>query len=1058
MTKTRSALRLGGALAIALAFLLVLTACSESSKTPDETVEVRLTGKSDALAAKALTVTNESYTLAKSGELYWTYTAVKADGYFTTGQTSSETWLSTTTSTDEEGNETTTVNPDIPSSLPGKFSVGDWSFTFNAYTSADMSEDSLYYQGTECSVTLSSGGENTVPVNVVLVTGETGTLEITVSGFENSDGTTADLTGSYTLKYTLEGGALDEAFDGTLTLNETATISISSETYTLTVYLLTDSGTAASQEMTVTIKPDLTTTVEGTLQESSDGTVTVYTGSYVITVGDGESYQYTYNSETGSYDKDYSVYIYLAGELYETVYLTASDDGTSFDLSSVTNGDLTLTSVTDADGNTVYDSSSSSTTITITEDTTLYYVWTVDSYTVSISLLSLSSYNSLDEDEKVTYSVTLTSTDDEEISYELVASESDAAVLSVSSLPTGTYTLSVAATDEDGDTIALYDEDGESLAATVAVKGSATLSLDAYRYPALYLEFVIDSSTAASSMDLFKYAESQSLLASGGAESGWDLLGFSVYTSTDGSTWSKSEDAANSISADSGTYVRIKLMDSLVFPVFHLYSTPVSEIVTMPTLGKTSSEAATSLYISTSYYSPFRSTTLSTVPSSLFKDNSQLTDLSYVFYNCTALSSIPEGIFDYNTSNTTFENAFYKCTSITGLPDGIFDANTKVTSFTNTFRGCTALASVDEDLFKNNTSVTTFYGAFNTCSALASIPEGLFAYNTAVESFYYTFYSCTSLTEIPEALFTNNAAVTTFYGTFYYCSSLTTVPEALFASNTKVTSFGQIFYRCSSLASVPENLFKYNTEVTTFKYAFSLCTSLTTVPSGLFKYNTKVTSFERLFDQCSALTEVPSGLFACNTAVTTFSGAFYQCTSLTTIPSNLFDACANVTSFQYTFYNCNSLAGIPSGLFTYNTKVTTFYQAFLNCQNIASIPEGLFDTNTAVTTFYNVFAQCYSLTTVPEKLFLYNTAVTNFEGTFRMCTSLSPTVYIGSEVVTNATNFAYSTATVYVKADTTTYTTFYDKYGSSSTVTVTALSSDEWESAAASSSSSSESE
>ena len=1053
MTKSRIALRLGGALAIALVFLLIFSACSESSKTPDETVEVRLTAQNDTLASKALTASYENYNPKSSDKLYWTYTAVKDDGYFATGKTDGETWLSS--STDENGN--VTVSPDLPDSLPGKFSVGDWIFTFNAYTSADMSDDYLYYQGTECSVTLSSGGENTVPVNVVLVTGETGTLEITVSGFENSDGTTADLTGSYALKYTLEGGALEEASDGTLTLNETTTLSISSGAYNLTVYLLTDNGTAASQEMTVLIKPDLTTTVKGTLQESSDGTVTVYTGSFIITVGDGESYQYTYNSETGSYDKDYSVYIYCAGELYETVYLTASDDGTSFDLSSVTNGNLTLTSVTDADGNTVYDSSSSSTTITVTEDTTLYYVWTVDSYTVSISLLSLSSYNSLDEDEEVTYSVTLTSTDDK-TSYELVASESDAASLSASSLLTGTYTLSVTATDGDGDAVALYDKDGESLATTVSVTGSASLSLDAYRYPALYLEFVIDSDTAASSMDLFKYAESQSLLEEGGAEGGWDLSDFSVYTSTDGNTWEKSDDAANSITASAGTYVRIKLMDSLVFPVFHLYSTPVSEIVAMPTLGKTPSEAATSLYISTSYYSPFRSTTLSTVPSTLFKDNSQLTDLSYVFYNCTALKSIPEGIFDYNTGNTTFENAFYKCTSITSLPDGIFDANTKVTSFKNTFRGCTALASVDEDLFKNNTSVTTFYGAFNTCSALASIPEGLFACNTAVESFYYTFYSCTSLTEIPEKLFANNAAVTTFYGTFYYCSSLTTVPEALFASNTKVTSFYQIFYRCSSLASVPENLFKYNTEVTTFKYAFSLCTSLTTVPSDLFKYNTKVTSFERLFDQCSSLTEVPSGLFACNTAVTTFSGAFYQCTSLETIPTGLFDACANVESFQYTFYNCYKLEEIPSGLFTYNTKVTTFYQAFLNCQSIASIPDGLFDTNTAVTTFYNVFAQCFSLTTVPEKLFLYNTAVTNFEGTFRMCTSLSPTVYIGSEVVTNATNFAYSTATVYVKADTTTYTTFYDKYGSSSTVTVTALSSDEWESATSSSSSSSESE
>ena len=187
MNKARMALRLGGALAVLLV-LVSLLACSESTKH-DETVSVAIIEQGSTYS-RSLSIdedNTESYTTKDSSELYWTYTAKKNDGYFTTGQTD-ETWISTTTSTDEEGNEATTVKSGLPSTLPGKFSVGAWVFTFNAYTTADRETDddedgypdSLFYSGSATTVQLSSGGDNTVSVNVQLqeAVGDTGYLNI----------------------------------------------------------------------------------------------------------------------------------------------------------------------------------------------------------------------------------------------------------------------------------------------------------------------------------------------------------------------------------------------------------------------------------------------------------------------------------------------------------------------------------------------------------------------------------------------------------------------------------------------------------------------------------------------------------------------------------------------------------------------------------------------------------------------------------------------------------------------------------------------------------------
>ena len=292
-------------LAAALMLLMILAvSCSEDARGGEdaaissETVEVRLAGNSDALAAKALTATNESYTLAESSDLYWTYTAVKDDNYFKTGQSELDddgNPVEADLNTDDSGNAV----KDLPDKLPGTYSLGKWIFTFNAYKEVTTTDDEgtettsleLYYQGEATSVTLSSGGENTVSVSVSLVeaTGETGTLVVYGITFINQDGETQTLS-DITLWYSIDDGTLtedsDEAMlassaDDGLTFDE-----LEPGSHTFYACVTDTSGNVlASGSASAIVKPNLTTTITGDIEEAEDATTSVTLGSLSVSYG-----------------------------------------------------------------------------------------------------------------------------------------------------------------------------------------------------------------------------------------------------------------------------------------------------------------------------------------------------------------------------------------------------------------------------------------------------------------------------------------------------------------------------------------------------------------------------------------------------------------------------------------------------------------------------------------------------------------------------------------------------------------------------------------------------
>ena len=322
--------------------MILAVSCSEDARGGEdaaissETVEVRV-GDVDvdngSASSRSLTATSGSYPTATSGELYWTYTAVKDDSYFTTGQVKEETDLN-------DG------DPGLPDSLPGTYSLGKWIFTFNAYKEVTTTDDDgtettsreLFYQGTGNSVTLSSGGENTVSVTVELYEavkadedGNTyGTLVVYGITFTNQDGDTQTLS-DITLWYSIDGGDLTEDADQAM-LAESSESGLTFDElepgyHTFYAYVTdTDGNVLASGSASDVVKPNLTTTITGSIEEDEDATTSVTLGSLSVSYG-----SISVSSATGLTaalaDSEVST-VTLASDISLTGYLSVTSDTT----------------------------------------------------------------------------------------------------------------------------------------------------------------------------------------------------------------------------------------------------------------------------------------------------------------------------------------------------------------------------------------------------------------------------------------------------------------------------------------------------------------------------------------------------------------------------------------------------------------------------------------------------------------------------------------------------------------------------------------------------------
>jgi hypothetical protein len=162
-------------------------------------------------------------------------------------------------------------------------------------------------------------------------------------------------------------------------------------------------------------------------------------------------------------------------------------------------------------------------------------------------------------------------------------------------------------------------------------------------------------------------------------------------------------------------------------------------------------------------------------------DTSNVTDASYLFYECGLLCRVSE--MDFSNVNTMY-NSFYDCNSLNSIP------------------------------YLDTSNVTSFYGCFYNCYSLVSIPQ----FNTSkTTNVGRMFQSCTSLRSIPLLDFENVTSISNMLG----YSNITTLTDLGGFKNLKINCTGSFNLlpnlTIQSLMNVINNLydFRANGESTT---------------------------------------------------------------------------------------------------------------------------------------------------------------------------------------------------------------------------------------------------
>lgn len=195
-----------------------------------------------------------------------------------------------------------------------------------------------------------------------------------------------------------------------------------------------------------------------------------------------------------------------------------------------------------------------------------------------------------------------------------------------------------------------------------------------------------------------------------------------------------------------------------------------------------------------------------------YNDTKNVTDMSYMFYECRLLTTVPQ----LNTSS---------CTNMTCM-----------------FHNCVSLTTVPQ---LNTNSCTEMFGMFQNCFLITTVPK----LNTKkVNNFTYTFYQCKSLETIPEMDVCN---ATNFTFMFYECYKLRYLKLLNVKANLQIgsgTSWGHLIEKdcliqiiselikpssgtktltmgTANKAKIADTYVKLLEDDGTGKYPFEVCTS-----------------------------------------------------------------------------------------------------------------------------------------------------------------------------------------------------------------------------------------
>ena len=182
-------------------------------------------------------------------------------------------------------------------------------------------------------------------------------------------------------------------------------------------------------------------------------------------------------------------------------------------------------------------------------------------------------------------------------------------------------------------------------------------------------------------------------------------------------------------------------------------------------------EESFNTYTPTSLKEFFRGCTgLDKITGLKYLNTAEVTDMSYMFWNCRNLSSL-----DLSNFNTTkVENMlgmFFDCENLSSLVLSNFNT-ANVTDMSNMFSYCNMLEKLNLSNF-NTTKVEDMSYMFNMCQKLTELNLSNFK-TEKVKNMKYMFSYCNKLKKLDLSNF-NTANVTNMSSMFYGCSTLQTI-------------------------------------------------------------------------------------------------------------------------------------------------------------------------------------------------------------------------------------------------------------------------------------------
>ena len=238
----------------------------------------------------------------------------------------------------------------------------------------------------------------------------------------------------------------------------------------------------------------------------------------------------------------------------------------------------------------------------------------------------------------------------------------------------------------------------------------------------------------------------------------------------------------------------------------------------------------------------------------IIKEN--LTDISYMFYECSSLLSI-NTIPNFNTENVNnMSYLFYRCSSLISI-NGLSNWQTEnVTNMSYMFYGCSSLSSLDDISKWETDNVYNMSFMFSGCSSLSSL-KGISNWKTEnATNMIYMFSECSSLLTLDGLSKWKTDNINNMSFMFFKCTSLVSLDGLSNWKTNNATNMSFMFSKCSSLTLL-KGLSKWQTEnVINMSYMFSGCSSLISL-EGLSKWKTEnVINMSYTFSGCSSLSNL----------------------------------------------------------------------------------------------------------------------------------------------------------------------------------------------------------